>query len=632
MNLMTIIVVILYIGITAALGYVGWRQTKTATDYLIAGRQAHPVVMALSYGSTFISTAAIIGFGGVAANFGMGLMWLVFFNIFVGIFLAFVVFGGRTRRIGHHLNAHTFPELLGKRYNSRFLHLFTALVIFFFMPLYAMAVMKGGAAFLATTFGLTPQMALYVFALIVVAYVIPGGLKGVMLTDALQGGIMLVGMIILYVWTYSALGGVTPAHQALTDMDGQVPASLTAMGHQGWTSMPKFGFAAGGAPAAEAHQYDLWWTMVTTLMLGVGVGVLAQPQLIVRFMTVQSQQALNRAVIIGGIFIFFMVGVTYAVGSLSNVYFAQNEKIACKIVDEAVLMDPGEKGDAKLALLGPDAPEEVKKRAKTFVAYRMPGEDVGQTPHYVLKTPAMKIARGENGAPDTIQPGLISIARTIDNVTTMKGNVDRIIPIYVNSALPRWFEVVFLLTLLAAAMSTLASQFHAIGTSIGRDVYEEITGRAGSTVVVTKLGIVVGLVMALVLGNMAGDSIIAVATAIFFGLCAASFLPVYLAGLYWKRPGPRAAIASIVVGFLVNTFMMVFVNAKEAAGVGLCQALTGKPTIVPPTWSVTWNVVDPLIVALPAAAITLVVWALIDKPMDPAYADYVFGGPKPKKG
>ena len=46
----------------------------------------------------------------------------------------------------------------------------------------------------------------------------------------------------------------------------------------------------------------------------------------------------------------------------------------------------------------------------------------------------------------------------------------------------------------------------------------------------------------------------------------------------------------------------------------------------------TWNVVDPLVVALPAAALTLVVWALIDKPMDPAYAEYVFGGAKPGRG
>lgn len=52
--------------------------------------------MALSYGATFISTSAIVGFGGVAANLGMGLLWLTVFNIWVGVFLAFVVFGNPT--------------------------------------------------------------------------------------------------------------------------------------------------------------------------------------------------------------------------------------------------------------------------------------------------------------------------------------------------------------------------------------------------------------------------------------------------------------------------------------------------------------------------------------------------------
>ena len=56
-----------YLAITIALGYVGYRRTKSSEDYLLAGRKSHPLVIALSYGATFISTSAIVGFGGVAA-------------------------------------------------------------------------------------------------------------------------------------------------------------------------------------------------------------------------------------------------------------------------------------------------------------------------------------------------------------------------------------------------------------------------------------------------------------------------------------------------------------------------------------------------------------------------------------
>ena len=58
------IVVIIYMFILAWLGYIGYKQTKNASDYLLGGRKVNPVIMALSYGATFISASAIVGFGG----------------------------------------------------------------------------------------------------------------------------------------------------------------------------------------------------------------------------------------------------------------------------------------------------------------------------------------------------------------------------------------------------------------------------------------------------------------------------------------------------------------------------------------------------------------------------------------
>jgi SSS family solute:Na+ symporter len=234
-------VLVVYLAITAFLGYLGYRNTKNAADYLVAGRKAHPLVMAISYGATFISTSAIVGFGGAAAVYGMGLLWLTFLNIFVGIFIAFVVFGKRTRRLGHALDAHTFPEVLSKRYNSRFLQGAAGLLVFAAMPLYAGAVIIGGAQYVAQSFAISYDVALIFFVAIVAVYVLLGGMKGVMYTDAFQGGLMFIGMAILLVATYAKLGGVVKANQALTDIASQVPDKLKALGHQGWTAMPKLG-------------------------------------------------------------------------------------------------------------------------------------------------------------------------------------------------------------------------------------------------------------------------------------------------------------------------------------------------------------------------------------------------------
>ena len=91
----TIGIVTIYLIIVCYLVYKGWKRTRTTSDYMIAGREIHPVVMTLSYGATFVGTTVIIGFGGAAALFGFSLLWLSFLNIMVGVFIAFVFFGKR---------------------------------------------------------------------------------------------------------------------------------------------------------------------------------------------------------------------------------------------------------------------------------------------------------------------------------------------------------------------------------------------------------------------------------------------------------------------------------------------------------------------------------------------------------
>ncbi len=215
------------------------------------------------------------------------------------------------------------------------------------------------------------------------------------------------------------------------------PGKLAEQGMNGWTTMPVF-----GSP--------IWLTVITTLVLGVGIGVLAQPQLVVRFMTAKNNKSLNRAVLIGGPFILMMTGVAFTVGALTNVYFYQTSgKIA-------VQMAPG-------------------------------------------------------------------------------GNVDTIIPIFINSAMPDWFVVLFMVTLLAAAMSTLSSLFHTMGTALICDVWGR--GRECSlSMIANQIGILIMIMASVIIAFLMPGSIIAIATAMFMGLCASAFLPVFAVAVYCKKP------------------------------------------------------------------------------------------------
>jgi SSS family solute:Na+ symporter len=520
-----IILALAYLVIVFWLGYKGWRETRRASDYLLAGRQMNPFVMAMSYGATFISTSAIIGFGGAAAMFGLPLLWLTFLNIFVGIFIAMVFFGKRTRRMGVVLDAHTFPELLGRRFQSRFVQGFSGLVIFLFIPVYAAAVLIGIARMLEVNLGIGYVVSLFIFTAVLAVYVISGGLKAVMYTDAFQGSLMFVMMVILLLFTYGKLGGLTEAHQALGDLAGQLPAKLQEGGLLGWTQG-----AAAGSP--------LWLVIYTTIIYGVGIGVLAQPQLAVRFMTVRSDRDINRAVLFGGIFILVMTGVAFVVGALSNVVFFN---------------DP--------------------------------------------------------------QFGKISIQAA-------GGNIDKIIPLYVSQIMPPWFGVLFLLAMFAAAMSTLSSQYHVGGTSLGRDVYEKGTSwGGGNEVLVNRVGVAVTILVTLIWGLVLPASVIALATAFFFGLCAAAFLPSYLLGLYWKRMTRTGAVSSMVGGFVASFFWLLFVHTRESAAIGLCQSVFGVDSLAMNSTqgSTLWMLqfVDPNIIALPISFILAWLVSLFSKPMEP---------------
>jgi SSS family solute:Na+ symporter len=591
-----IVVILAYLFATAYLGWLGYRGTRSAADFLVGGRSAHPIIMAVSYGATFISTAAIVGFGGVAGLFGMSLLWLTVLNIGVGILIAFILLGEPTRRLGHHLGAHTFPELLGQRYQSRGIQIFAGALIFLFMPLYAAAVMTGGSVFAATQFGIDFEVALLIFALITAAYVIPGGIKAVMYTDTMQGFVMVFAMIFLLVFVYMSLGGVTEAHRTLTDLADLVPAPLAQIGHQGWTAMPAFGW---GAPT-----YDLWWTVITALVLGVGIGVLAQPQLVVRFMTVRSRRELDRAVPIGAVFILLMVGTPFVVGSLSNAWFAQHGPIlqgkVVEVIDadkDRALVELMQKGDSGTWTSIVNPKTQAPARAPMIISERESAQDGdGQTFELV---------------------GGRSIAATYT-----KGDADKIIPSFIVAALPKWFGVIFFLALLAAAMSTMSSQFHTIGTAAGRDLYERIADKGRSrepSILVMRLAILVGLVVAVTISyTIRQEYVVARFTAIFFGLCAASFLPAYIGGLFSRRVTRAGALASMAVGMSVSLFWLAFIKAREASAIGLVQLVTGGKTSLLADYP-NWPAVDPIIIALPASLLTLILVSAVTRPPDKAH-------------
>jgi SSS family solute:Na+ symporter len=192
--------------------------------------------------------------------------------------------------------------------------------------------------------------------------------------------------------------------------------------------------------------------------------------------------------------------------------------------------------------------------------------------------------------------------------TAVGGNIDLIIPMYINQSMPDIFVVIFMLALLAAAMSTLSSLFHAMGTALGYDLFHSIRGTRPS-LRGSQIGCVVMIVISIAVAYMLPGSIIARATAMFMGLCAAAFLPAYAYGIYSKEPRRAPAIWSLVSGAAAWFLWTAFVHVKESSAIGLSQALFGAPAVLP----MPWQVVDPLVIALPISAIVLLLGLAVTK-------------------
>ena len=289
-----------------------------------------------------------------------------------------------------------------------------------------------------------------------------------------------------------------------------------------------------------------------------------------------------------------MTGVAFTVGALSNVYFVEKYKMISLDVtktDPAVLkaMDEGTYIPPK---------EEQTAPAKTV--------------------PVTAVKAAEATAPAAAKP------------PERKAVPDNIIPIYIAKAMPEWFTALFMVTLLAAAMSTLSSQFHTMGTALSRDFYEKgLEIKSKNTLLLNKLGTSIGIIFAVVVAWLlpkaleGGSNIIAIGTSLFFGLCATAFIPMYIGALYSKTVTKTAAIASFLIGSLTSLFWMTFFHTKESAALKICKFIFNKDTLAANPVIAT---LDPIVVALPGSFIVIVVVSLMTKKTEEKHLKKCFEG------
>ncbi len=276
----TLITLALYFVLMIAIGLFAWRKsTDTSEGYLLAGRNLHPAVAALSAGASDMSGWLLLGLPGALYASGLVEAWIGI-GLFLGAVVNWIVVAPRLReQTETRGNALTIPEFLANRFPERAvaLRVVSAIVIVAFFTVYTAAGLVGGGKLFETAFaGLLPNVAMsdymlgiWITALVVLAYTMVGGFLAVSLTDFVQGCIMVVALVLMPLVVMFGSGG--EAGGSIADVPVPGFTSLTA-------GLTLLGFVSA-----------VTW----------GLGYFGQPHIIVRFMAIRTIEQVKTARNIG---------------------------------------------------------------------------------------------------------------------------------------------------------------------------------------------------------------------------------------------------------------------------------------------------------------------------------------------
>ena len=244
---------IAYLAAMVAFGLIGRARVRSADDFATARGGYGPLFLAFAFAATTASGATFVGFPGLAYDAGFPAVWSVFLypiGVYLGVLICLKVVG----RGGNAFRNRSIPEYLGTRYQSdavRILVSVFSLLLFFYLA----GQLVSGIVMFEMMLGLPPSWALAITAGVLLLYVVLGGAHADILTDGVQGFIMVViaiGVVVLFAVGYSVDGGFDGVVASLRDQDTNLV---------GWLN-------------PDHVLYHSWWSIVAILLAHIPLGML----------------------------------------------------------------------------------------------------------------------------------------------------------------------------------------------------------------------------------------------------------------------------------------------------------------------------------------------------------------------
>ena len=214
---------VLYIvGIVGIGLWTGLRKKKITAgneskDYFLAGKTLKWPMIGLALFATNISCIHLVSLA--QSGFDTGLLngnfeWMASFTLIL-LALFFVPFYMKSK-------VSTLPDFLEKRYNRACRDWLAVISVFSAIIIHVAFSFLAGGIVLKTLFGVNMYVSITVIALLTGLYTVIGGLRAVVITEAIQTIVLLSGAVIITVLCYNKVGGwhgITDTLHATSSME-----------------------------------------------------------------------------------------------------------------------------------------------------------------------------------------------------------------------------------------------------------------------------------------------------------------------------------------------------------------------------------------------------------------------------
>lgn len=259
------------------------RRSTTTGGFYVAERSVSAWQNGLAVAGDFLSAAAFLGIMGATALTGLS-----GFYIAISVPTTFVLVALIVAEPLRNLGKFTLSDMLAARFEGRSLRAVAALNALVVSEFFMVAQFVGAGLLITLLLGTSYTVSVIAVGLLMMVYVLLGGMVAVTWIQVLKTGLLLFACVLLFGLT------MTKFHWSVDELFTQAVQKVG----------PRM--LASPHPPGLAAKLDY-----VSLNLGVALGPLGLPHVLIRFLTVKDAQAARRSIVIAS---WIISGFLLAIG------------------------------------------------------------------------------------------------------------------------------------------------------------------------------------------------------------------------------------------------------------------------------------------------------------------------------